>query len=598
MSVDRDRCGKRFLHEKNTFPKSVVDVDIKLVKEIHFERSAENRDHGKFEQQILTNFYELYHADIIEHLFSHGTPAFELMIGTTVFEEPLTGKMSMCRNNASADNNTEVESEARIDPENVVVDKAETEETLVASKSRCGVDEVENIVEKVPELSTQERYKMLMLTAECESLRKQLFEKQQQLKLANDRISQTEDTNAYRREVIRLEDILHENERESADLKKELEKVKDENRTISSSLSGFITENTVLKNQIKLNEQIRMNDTRTKTTGSDEESKCEKCVRNECWVDELISSLDDMEVRMKEKEKKLAAAEYTLKDINELSHLLETIEKCLGGVDKDNYLAENHTATSDELGIMSGDATVYRGNMSSVSKTVHPLGQGYVPNKIDSSLHKMNHFHPMQYINNNIQEHQHFLTETQQLLPVKPGHDLYSDIVKGTTEKVSVFSTSITKGVNVRELNEQFTGDRINIHRFHGKKAHHFKHYIPVHMKEDKPDTCVIVAGGNDLPGHKPVREIANDLVDAAITCKNHGASKVIIGSVLPREDFYCQLRRKELNDLLKDLCYIGNFTYMDNWNMSLQHVSYDGVHLNSRGDKQLLFNLLWYLNA
>ena len=100
----------------------------------------------------------------------------------------------------------------------------------MAGKSRCGVDEVENIEEKEkePELSTQERYKMLMLTTECESLRKQLFEKQQQLKLANDRISQIENTNAYRSEVVRLEDILHESERESADLKKELEKVEGE----------------------------------------------------------------------------------------------------------------------------------------------------------------------------------------------------------------------------------------------------------------------------------------------------------------------------------------------------------------------------------
>ena len=136
-----------------------------------------------------------------------------------------------------------------------------------------------------------------------------------------------------------------------------------------------------------------------------------------------------------------------------------------------------------------------------------------------------------------------------------------------------------------------------------GRKPGTFKHYVPVHLGEDKPDTCVIVAGGNDLPDKTPVLNIANDIVEAAIKCKNHGANNVIISSVLPRADPKTgfpkfQTKRDELNQLLFDLCAIHKFVYMDNWNMSCQHLSHDGVHLNSFGDDQLLFNLLWYLNA
>ena len=71
----------------------------------------------------------------------------------------------------------------------------------------------------------------------------------------------------------------------------------------------------------------------------------------------------------------------------------------------------------------------------------------------------------------------------------------------------------------------------------------------------------------------------------------------MIIGSVLPRSDFYCQIKRAEVNSILKDLCAIHEFIFMNNGNMSLSYVSHDGVHLNSRGSELLLFNLLWYLN-
>ena len=150
----------------------------------------------------------------------------------------------------------------------------------------------------------------------------------------------------------------------------------------------------------------------------------------------------------------------------------------------------------------------------------------------------------------------------------------------------------------MKELNEKYNGERVRVHRFHGKKARHIKHYIPVHMKEDKPDTCVILAGGNDLLDRTPVLEIANELVEAGITCKNLGATNVILSSVLPRSNPKCHAKRDELNRLLSDLCDVHSFVFMDNWNMSFQHLKHDGVHLNKSGDNQLLFNLLWYLNA
>ena len=150
----------------------------------------------------------------------------------------------------------------------------------------------------------------------------------------------------------------------------------------------------------------------------------------------------------------------------------------------------------------------------------------------------------------------------------------------------------------MKRLNDDYRGDRVTVHLFHGKKAHHFKHYIPVHMSEEKPNLCVIIAGGNDLSGKSTPLQIANELIEAGIACKNNGASRVFVGSVLPRADPRLQGKRSELNNILASLCMVHNFEFMDNSNMNLCHLSFDGVHLSNYGSEQLLFNVLWYLNG
>ena len=117
-------------------------------------------------------------------------------------------------------------------------------------------------------------------------------------------------------------------------------------------------------------------------------------------------------------------------------------------------------------------------------------------------------------------------------------------------------------------------------------------------MEEDRPDICVVLAGGNDLPTTTTVLDIANSVIEAGITCKKYGATQVMISSVLPRSDFFCQLKRHDLNALLKGLCDIHNFIFIDNCNMSISDLCYDGVHLTKAGSDKLQSNFLWYLNV
>ena len=81
--------------------------------------------------------------------------------------------------------------------------------------------------------------------------------------------------------------------------------------------------------------------------------------------------------------------------------------------------------------------------------------------------------------------------------------------------------------------------------------------------------------------------------------CQNYGVEKIFILSVLPRESFYYQLRRKELNDILRERCQIQGFIFVDNSNIILKnHIGYDGTHLNKVGSSLLCRNLQQHLDG
>ena len=180
--------------------------------------------------------------------------------------------------------------------------------------------------------------------------------------------------------------------------------------------------------------------------------------------------------------------------------------------------------------------------------------------------------------------------------PIVPGNATYSDAVTGIN-KATIFSTSMCRDFNLEKLKTNCKS-RVTLTKFNGKLAKHFKTYVTAHMPEDSPDVVVIQAGGNDLRTKERPVEIAKSIIEAGIVCKNLGATKVLISSVLPRSDFHLQLKRHDVNQLLQGLCEIHNFIYIPNDFMKLsEHISYDGVHLNESGTVLLQNTFTQYLN-
>ena len=184
--------------------------------------------------------------------------------------------------------------------------------------------------------------------------------------------------------------------------------------------------------------------------------------------------------------------------------------------------------------------------------------------------------------------------------PVRPGENQYNQALKDGKTTV-VFSTSITKGIFVRDFNNEFKIGTARFRRFHGAKSKYMKHYVIPTLYDECPQVVLLQCGGNDLPtskqNPKPVQEIAEEIIDTAKICENYGAENILIGSVITRKQGYVDIRRKELNTLLKGMCYNLGYVYIDNDNIEHAHLYRDGVHLTHEGSDILAKNYLHSLN-
>ena len=182
-----------------------------------------------------------------------------------------------------------------------------------------------------------------------------------------------------------------------------------------------------------------------------------------------------------------------------------------------------------------------------------------------------------------------------------PGPRQYSEVVQKGPE-VIIFSTSMTKGINWKDINERYEGEgKLSFRRFPGAKAAQVKDYLPTNLSAIKPETVIIHAGGNDLPTPRSnpihVEEIAKELIGSGLVSKSYGVKNIMISGVLPRRQYYTQLRCKDLNRILQEQCHENGFTYIDNTNIDTSHM-YDGVHLTQEGSELLRDSYLLELNS
>ena len=106
----------------------------------------------------------------------------------------------------------------------------------------------------------------------------------------------------------------------------------------------------------------------------------------------------------------------------------------------------------------------------------------------------------------------------------------------------------------------------------------HIKPIIP-----DKPDHIIFPVGTNGIPSDEDAGDIAESIVDLAISAKSPTCD-VSIFNILTRKDKH-QHKAQIVNNHLKEICTNKNINLIDHSkNIKHQHLSKSKLHLTKRG--------------
>ena len=244
-------------------------------------------------------------------------------------------------------------------------------------------------------------------------------------------------------------------------------------------------------------------------------------------------------------------------------------------------------------------------NIGKKSNTLHPLGTSYIPSSHDTTLSHMNRFHPLQHINNanDNQFSSNFQPSITQPLRQVPGAKLYSETVQGLSTTMIV-TDSMSGGVKANNMKRNLKGkEKIIFKRFPGHTAEEISFYVQKPLNDLKPEKVIIVAGTNDIT--KDMYEnradeyaVVENLMKIGRAARNHGAKNIHVSSIMVRKGYrYGDIVRK-VNELLYMACVAEDFLFIDQADITMAHISSDGIHLNSHGSAILLFNILSQFDA
>lgn len=184
---------------------------------------------------------------------------------------------------------------------------------------------------------------------------------------------------------------------------------------------------------------------------------------------------------------------------------------------------------------------------------------------------------------------------------IVPGNRTYASTTK-YGKKIMVVGDSHIKRIKRNLFNDSFDNAKSYIKSFSGAKIDDMKYYITPSLKEQKPDIAILHVGGNDIT-HKNkeninIDEIARNIVNIAIQCKEEGVSDVIISEVLPKRNRHVTAVIRRVNDRLAELCKENNFHFISHHlDITTELLCHDGIHLTDEGTTIFAGNMVDYIN-
>ena len=155
--------------------------------------------------------------------------------------------------------------------------------------------------------------------------------------------------------------------------------------------------------------------------------------------------------------------------------------------------------------------------------------------------------------------------------------------------------------ININQIKENIdlSKEAVIFKRFPGHTAQEIAYYSPKPLLDCKPEQVVIVAGTNDITqafyqkGCVDEFEIVDGIMKIGGAAREQGVERIHVSSIIVRRGNQYRDVITKVNDLLYMTCLAENFIFMDQNDISLLHISSDGLHLNYHGTTVLKMNIL-----
>ena len=142
---------------------------------------------------------------------------------------------------------------------------------------------------------------------------------------------------------------------------------------------------------------------------------------------------------------------------------------------------------------------------------------------------------------------------------------------------------------------------RVYVKSFSVANTNQLDYYVVSLMVDEKPDNVVIHIGSNDKTkfnyNNVTAEELAHRIISIGFKCRSYGVSNIAVSSILKRSSFNINQVIYQVNNILKCLCRINNFSFICNDLVNENYLWKDGLHLTNEGSSFLLNNFINYLN-
>ena len=143
---------------------------------------------------------------------------------------------------------------------------------------------------------------------------------------------------------------------------------------------------------------------------------------------------------------------------------------------------------------------------------------------------------------------------------------------------------------------------RVYVKSFIGTNIDQLDYYVVPLLVDEKPNNVVIHIGSNDITkfnyNNVNAEELAHRIINIGFKCRSYLVSNIAVSSILKRSSFNINQVIYQVNNILKRLCRINDFSYICNDLVNENYLWKDGLHLTNEGSSLLLNNFINYLNG